>query len=281
MDIEYIKEFIMLSKLLNFSKAADRLHISQPTLSRHLSLLEEELDTCLMIRSRHSVYLTEKGKLFLPKAIELLEKYNETLIAIKIPGLQEKRTLGLGILYYQKKFLLEKVELFKHKYPDVETHYLSATPGELVVALLEETIDIAATMHFDFKYSETLSLLLIVSPAHRFAERSCISMREIAEDTLINVDDMFYHGYFNYIRSLCQIHSIHLTKPKLVPDYETMLIAVESGQGIAVITDNMKRHLTGCVPIDILEDNFVISRSIVWRTNTKNRAVHQFIRLLE
>lgn len=289
MDIEYIREFIFLSRLLNFSKAADRMHISQPTLSRHLSILEDELGACLFVRSRHAVYLTEEGKIYLPQAEELMIKYDDAMNAIKFADPKLKRNLGVGVLYYQKEFLLDKIGLFISKYPEVYMHYLSATPGELVSALFDDNIDVSSIMHVDFKNSEDLTffdvydepLLLAVPVNHRFANRKYISIREIENQNYINVDDIFYHGYFSYIKNLCESHGVSLLEPELVPDFETQLLYVQAGKGITIITSNMKKHLTGCIPIDILEENFRISRSIAWKTNNTNKALHQFVALLK
>lgn len=73
MRIAYFSEFILLSRYLNFSLAARHLHMTQPGLSRHISMLEQEVGCTLFKRDTHSVRLSEKGKYFL-KGIEKIAK---------------------------------------------------------------------------------------------------------------------------------------------------------------------------------------------------------------
>src|SRR5215510_2633576 len=68
MDFRHIKAFIAVADALSVTKAAERLHISQPPLSRHIHLLEEELGVTLFVRHRHGVTLTDAGRRLLEKA---------------------------------------------------------------------------------------------------------------------------------------------------------------------------------------------------------------------
>ena len=68
MDLNLLKEFTLLARYLNYSRAARELNLNQPTLSRHIVQLEEELGVQLFLRDRQSVALTEAGRLFLPEA---------------------------------------------------------------------------------------------------------------------------------------------------------------------------------------------------------------------
>lgn len=77
MELSYIKEFIVLAEYKNFSKAAEELYISQPTLSKHIQAMERELGGKLFNRSTHGVSLTEFGELFLPFAIRISDVQNE------------------------------------------------------------------------------------------------------------------------------------------------------------------------------------------------------------
>ena len=68
MDFRHVRAFIAVADALSVTKAAERLHISQPPLSRHIHQLEEELGTTLFVRHHHGVTLTESGRLLLEKA---------------------------------------------------------------------------------------------------------------------------------------------------------------------------------------------------------------------
>ena len=70
MKLEYMREFLMLAKYKNFTRAADALFITQPGLSKHMDLLEKELGTPLLTRNTHQVALTEDGE----QAIKAFQK---------------------------------------------------------------------------------------------------------------------------------------------------------------------------------------------------------------
>ena len=81
MDIELLKEFLILARCLNFSNAADSLYMSQPVLSRHIQNLENHLGVALFSRDKHSVTLTDIGKIFV---YDFLPAFNRDYPDIKI-----------------------------------------------------------------------------------------------------------------------------------------------------------------------------------------------------
>ncbi|MEL7567701.1 MAG: LysR family transcriptional regulator [Dehalobacterium sp.] len=287
MDLDYIREFLVLSKTLNFTKAAEMLHMSQSSLSRHLICLEEEVGTSLIRRTKHNVKLTASGKAFFDKAIELVSQYDDALKAVKQIDITNKRKLGLGLLYYQKEFFLEKIEVFKHKYPDIILNFATGTPNELLKEVFDGNIDICATMHINFKNSDLLKfvdlytepLIVMVSIKHALSNRKNIKVSDLANEVFINVDDDFYRGYFEYIKGLFKTVGVNIANPILVSNYEMMLLAAQAGNGIAILTTNMKRHLTNCAVLKIENDNFVIARSLAYRSDNPNTVTQLFLRL--
>ena len=73
MELRVLRYFLTVAKEQSFTKAADQLHITQPTLSRQLKALEEELGTVLFNRGGHSITLTEDGLLLKRRALELID----------------------------------------------------------------------------------------------------------------------------------------------------------------------------------------------------------------
>ena len=84
MPISILREFIVLSKNLNFSKTARQLYITQSVLSKHIALLERKIGLTLLIRGHHNVELTDVGKLFLKEAIAIVNRYDEGMKKVKM-----------------------------------------------------------------------------------------------------------------------------------------------------------------------------------------------------
>ena len=98
MEIRQLKYFAALAKYQNFTKAAQELYISQPTLSQQISALETSLGCSLFYRSKRMVALTAAGEALLPKAEQLIEYYNQCLDELDIYRTASKGSVNLSTL---------------------------------------------------------------------------------------------------------------------------------------------------------------------------------------
>jgi len=83
MELRHLRYFVAVAEALNFTKAATRLHVAQPALSRQVSDLEDELGVDLLKRTSHCVLLTEEGKLFLDEARGILKRADESVTKVR------------------------------------------------------------------------------------------------------------------------------------------------------------------------------------------------------
>lgn len=98
MEIEYLREYVVVSDLLNFSKAARQLYTTQPALSKHVAKMEDELGCKLLERDSHGVSLTDEGRLFLEYARAIANKYDEALENLDSMAQSARRTVTVGYL---------------------------------------------------------------------------------------------------------------------------------------------------------------------------------------
>lgn len=170
MDIRILKYFLMAAREENITKAAQLLHITQPTLSRQLKQLEEELGVKLFQRGRHSIYLTNEGMLFRRRAQELVnvvEKAKGELFPQK-----EKMTgevsIGCGELLSMEE-LSEIITAFSKRHSLVKFHLRSGynddikewiEQGILDMGLLIEPVDIGKYEFVRMKQREEWGVLV-------------------------------------------------------------------------------------------------------------------------
>ena len=128
MDIRILRYFLTVAKEQNFTKAAEQLNITQPTLSRQLAAFEEELGTALFIRESRSITLTEAGILLKRRALEIIDLEEKMLDELKVKeGLTEGTvTIGCGE-FAAVETLAEICKLYKQKYPMVQIALHTAT----------------------------------------------------------------------------------------------------------------------------------------------------------
>ena len=170
MDIRVLSYFLMAGREENITRAAQLLHVTQPTLSRQLMQLEEELGVKLFQRSNHSVYLTDEGMVFRRRAQELVnlaEKAQEELtqkvetlsgiIAIgcgEMRGVQEVAKLITG---FQERYPLVKFELYSGNNEDIKERM---EQGTLDMGLLLEPVSIVKYDFIRMKTKEQWGVLI-------------------------------------------------------------------------------------------------------------------------
>ncbi len=153
MELRVLKYFLMTAREENITKAAALLHITQPTLSRQLMQLEEELGVKLFHRSKHSIILTEDGMLLKRRAQEMISLSDKTVkeLSHKDDMLSGEIAIGCGETG-SMMFLSEQIRDFRQKYPLVQFSIYSAIAddikeriekGILDMGLLVEPVDIS------------------------------------------------------------------------------------------------------------------------------------------
>ena len=126
MEIRILKSFIVIAREGNMTRAAERLHISQPALSKQIKELEEELDKKLFRRSRASMNLTDEGMLLLQRAEDIVSMVDKTVSEFKSLDDITGGDIYIGCAEsYQIRYIAHAVQTFQKQYPGVRYHLTS------------------------------------------------------------------------------------------------------------------------------------------------------------
>lgn len=182
MEIRTLQNFLTAAREENITKAAEILHITQPTLSRQIKSLEEELGQKLFIRHSFHIELTEAGMLLRKQAEDLLAMANKIY-----DGFHSMDDVTGGDIYfglaesYQVGFLADFIKEFKIKYPNLRYHITSGDTEQVIEKLEKGILDFAAIVETpDFsKYNvvpfpEADRWILVVPADHPLAEKTSI-----------------------------------------------------------------------------------------------------------
>lgn len=121
MDLDIIRTFTVASRLLNFRRTAQKLYISQPTVTAHIQKLEETLNCELFRRDGRGVRLTAAGKRFLPDAISILEKYDSSVASLTQWLKGRSSTLNIAASPLVARSILPRaINRFASTHPDIE-----------------------------------------------------------------------------------------------------------------------------------------------------------------
>ncbi len=186
MELSQLKYYVTIAETLSFTRAAQILHMSQPALSYQIRRLEGELGTRLFDRGGRRIALTPDGEIFLPLAQDVLLKADEALRVLKEHLGVEAGEVRMGcnpsVATYRGPSLIAS---FRQHFPRVRVQLIEGGDVELQQGVLEGTIDFAVVTApgsphtLDVTPLAAEDMLLIVSPAHPYADRSTVSLAEL------------------------------------------------------------------------------------------------------
>lgn len=147
MELRVLRYFLTVAKEQSFTKAADQLHITQPTLSRQLKGLEDELGTVLFNRGGHSITLTEDGLLLKRRALELIDLEDKIVDEFKGDEDSVEGTITIGCGEFAAVEIMAKIcGNYKKKYPLVQIAVHTATADKVYDMMNKGLVDIGLFM---------------------------------------------------------------------------------------------------------------------------------------
>lgn len=269
MTTEQLMEFNQLANILNYSKTAEMLFLSQPTLSRHIRDMENELGCDLFYRGRHGVALTDAGKLFLREIQPILKMIRRTELTLysdkekdrgEIRLVCSEQVLNSPVLSFLREFQEQhwNIRLSCEPVPNSCTLELLAHADILLTPC-----DFIGLLPQDFSGIRLASQkpLLAVPPHHHLGDVNIIHLAEIRSQTLIVplADELFGPYSRNAILAKQKCHG-HLRQASASSE-ETALLMVELGYGVMILPHHLKHRTyphTRTLPISDKECTFPI-----------------------
>lgn len=285
MNINQLKYFVALAEELSFTRAARRLHISQPPLSKQIALLEEELAVRLFNRTSRRVELTEAGRIYLYEVKAILARLSRATARARSveQGMEGIIEVGLS----GSHFLGPVPQLIAHcnmLAPGIHLVLNEMRPSDQTQALLDRTIDIsigrsrtADSLLKSFLLWEDPPVIAMLA-SHPLAERPQLQMEDLVGQRLVLLerDSSSFAASFHL---LCMQVGIDLRRSQVVEEVPAQLYLVEAGLGIAVVPTSATRRVTGLITRPL--NNIPLSTDVyalVRQDNTKT-AIWTFIEL--
>lgn len=271
MELRVLQYFLAAAREENITKAAALLHITQPTLSRQLMHMEEELGVKLFRRGKHNILLTEEGMLLRRRAQEIVDLAEKTAKELKHEEEAVSGEISIGCGETQNmKPLSEMIVSFRKKYPDVGFSIYTAIAddvkerlenGILDMGLLLEPVEISRYHYIRMPLKEKWHVLM--RKDSQLARKQKIMPEDLADVPLIiakrqsvrNVlENWFGHGKEKlHVVSTCNI------------SYYNQSVMVESGIGMALVMEFSCNQDTLC--LRPLEPALESSCVLVWKKN--------------
>lgn len=243
-DIDKIATFLRAAETLSFSETAKQLHMSQPSVSHHIKILEQEMGTELFTRTNTGLSLTEAGRLLLPWARRLLHDTNSMQAIMASMQGDVVGDLRITCSTTAGKYVLPQMAARFHQlYPGIRISILACTPEDVALKLLDGDAHIGVMsreivdtgLESQEFFHDTITL--IVPANHRWAFRKVIEPGELLEEPLILREET--SGTRRVVLSELMKHDIKLDDLSIFMELgnaEAIVRTVAAGYGIAFVS---------------------------------------------
>ena len=193
MELRVLRDFLEIAREGSITRAAERLHVSQPTLSKQLKDLEAELGKKLFVRSNYSVKLTDEGMLLRKRAEDILEMADKTADEFKALGEIAGGDIRIGCAESDGvKYLARCVKSLQEQYPRIRLHLYSGNTedvserldkGLLDFAVLAQEVDLSKYNYLEVPYSDRWGL--VMRKDSPLAKKEAVQMEDLLNLPLI------------------------------------------------------------------------------------------------
>ena len=243
MDLRQIRYFVAVAEARSFTKAAEKLHIAQPPLSRQIQQLEDELGVQLLRRDSRPLQVTEAGRVLYEQALQVLHRVEQMKQATIQVGRGEGRRLSIGFvastLYGELPMLTQKL---REAYPDVDVQLLELTTMQQIAALKSGRIDIGfgRLRINDRSVSRVIlreeRLVIAVPPGHRLArEAGPVPLAAISGEPLIVYPNEPRPSFADQVLNLIHDHGIQPAQVYEMRELQAALGLVAAEVGVCIV----------------------------------------------
>ena len=272
MDLRRLTYFIAVAEELHFGRAAHRMHIAQPPLSRQIAQLETDLGVMLFDRSRSQIQLTQAGSVLLDRARDLVERIEQIEREVRRIGEGIEGRLRIAFVGTATYGILPNViKAFRTTYPDIELALSAMNNAELKRAVIQREIDIAIArpdlddeeLKSEVMLHEPLIVALPEQSAGNYpAEPHLIDLKN---ETFLLYPRRPRPSFADYVLKVCLDEGFTPKSQVMAQDYQTAISLVSVGVGLSVVPKSVSsagragvvyRPLAGKTPGTSLSMNY-------------------------
>jgi len=240
LELQELKSFSVLARELHFRRAAERLSMSQPALSKQTRRLEEKVGGALFARTRRKVRLTETGRVLLPLADRLLEESESALTIARDASDGRAGTLRIGYGLAAVSDILPRTILrFSQKYPHIKLQMCDMSTPSQLTGLLQETLDLGivrlpiASAELDSLSLIRERLLLVVPESVRYGRRDNLST--LRDTPFVLISRSASATFHDHALSVCRCAGFTPNVVHEASETFTILNFVRAGLGVSLV----------------------------------------------
>jgi DNA-binding transcriptional LysR family regulator len=245
MELRHLRYFVAVAETQNVLRAAtQKLHVSQPAVSRQIRDLEDELGVLLFERTGKALKLTDAGRLFLKEARAVLERTDEAVRNVRAFAQAGETELHVGYTpALRSQIVSPALHTFQQAMPDVHVRLHDWTSEKIVTGLRDGRLQLAFVVRpskrgafHGLRFEELLreQVHLAVPPTHPCARRRSVSLVDAAREPFVGLTPEDFPDYNAYLAS---IFAPVKNKPRVIEEHDSMtsvISAIEAGTGVGL-----------------------------------------------
>jgi len=275
---------------LSFTKAAGKLHLAQPSLTRQIHNLEGELGVQLLNRSKSQVTLTEEGRSFLADARRILAMATESVLTVQRLSRGEVGQLNISYLAnFDFELLPETLRAFRLSFPHIALNLFDMTPAEQLRALESRKIDLgfvglpppAAAGAIQWESIVQHRTVVVLPARHFLARKRQLKLRELESMFFVGMSEKTHPGFREWLNRTCQMAGF---TPRVLQEAEletALMTFVAEGLGVTLAREHIKKLPHPGVTFRPLAPALKCDYCIAWNRSNDSRALQAYIEIIK
>lgn len=286
-NLTRIQYFVEAAKLENFSKAAQRLYVSQPNLSKQIGLMEQELGFPLFRRVGKNIQLTQAGQYLYEKFKDLPDYTAQAISHAQALSRGDAGSLSLGILEGQDVnfFLSGRINSLQEQYPGMSIQVERNSFRNLRQGLDRGSYDVLLTMEFEADGREdwgTCVLLhqpgaIAISRSHPLANKGDLTIDDVRNEPFVAISREDSPGGYELLLKQCSKCGFVPNVVRETSTLESLFLCVEMGIGVAILDRNTRLERNEAVRLIPIPGSQAAGLTAVWRRDNRNPMVKRLV----
>ena len=290
MDIDQLRYFITVAQTLNFSEAARRHGLSQPSISHHINALENHLGTQLFQRDKRTVVLTDTGRAFFPHALEIVDLANRSEIKLEKMKSGKSGHLNISAMPSSSAMLQRCLRAFVKQYPDILVDInIINDAGEQTMTINDEHYDIFFSGREMIPVGETFGVLPLETtylcvalpedhPLCEVFRENGLDLTKLRGERFIAFSEDNCTSLYRQSLAVCRARGYNPIVFNQLDGVNSVALAVGAGCGISVLSSNLRSvcYADNIALFPLEGDDARRDYVMAWRKDSPNPVVQLF-----
>lgn len=288
MELRHLRYFMAVADELNFTRAAERLHTAQPSLSQQIRDLEDEVGCPLFFRTKRYVALTDAGRVFYAETKQTLLQADRSLAMARKAARAEAGHIVIGFVPSAEVKIFPRVlPVLRARYPDIRVVLHSLSTPDQRTALQEESINVAFLRsigpHEELDEQVVLRepFVAVMPVGHPVADLESVSAEAFARYPFVGISEAEAPELLTAINSFSAAHRVSLNIVQRADNVLMALTLVGMGLGLAILPDYVENLLIPNVTVRPINDHPRFDLVMASRKDNRSTVVKTFCSLVQ